>query len=525
MGESRTKNTVRNVRTGAIVQVIKLLLAFVVRTFFIRLLNKDYLGVEGLFTNILTILSFAELGIGNAIIFNMYKPIAENDEEKIKSLMKLYKKAYNIIGVAILVIGAAITPFLGFIIKEKPNISENLSLIYILYLINTSVSYFFSYKKSIIIAHQKQSVINNITSVFYVLKSICEILFLYLTRNFIVYLVLQIVFTIITNVVFSIRANKMYPYLKDTKVKSLEKSVSKRIFSNVRAIVVYKFGGVILGATDNIIISSMINVGTVGLVSNYNMIITGVQSVLTLSVVHGVEASVGNLNAIASKEKKEKIFYELNFIDYIIYSFCALAFVVLLNPFIKLWLGMDFVLHQSIPIALAVSFYVSGIRNPAYIYRTTNGLFEKGKLAPYLCAIINIVTSIILCKFLGVLGVFIGTSIAQLCSLTWIDPLLIHKHVFNNSAKKYFKKYFIYFLVFVINIVILQLLSNLIEDTGVVSFIIKLLMVAVIPNVINIIIFRKSEEYISSKETFLKPIISKILKKVKRKGKGKDKNE
>ena len=172
MGESRTKNTVRNVRTGAIVQVIKLLLAFVVRTFFIRLLNKDYLGVEGLFTNILTILSFAELGIGNAIVFNMYKPIAENDEEKIKSLMKLYKKAYNIIGVAILVIGAAITPFLGFIIKEKPNISENLSLIYILYLINTSVSYFFSYKKSIISAHQKQSVINNITSIFYVIKCI-----------------------------------------------------------------------------------------------------------------------------------------------------------------------------------------------------------------------------------------------------------------------------------------------------------------------------------------------------------------
>ena len=523
MGESRTKNTVRNVRTGAIVQVIKLLLAFVVRTFFIRLLNKDYLGVEGLFTNILTILSFAELGIGNAIVFNMYKPIAENDEEKIKSLMKLYKKAYNIIGVTILVVGAAITPFIGMIIKEKPNISEDLTLIYFLYLLNTAASYFFSYKKSIISAHQKQSVINNITSIFYVIKCICEILFLYLTRNFIVYLVLQIVFTIVTNITFSIKANKMYPYLLDNKVKNLDKSISKRIFSNVRALVVYKFGGVILGATNNIIISSMINVGTVGMVSNYNMIISGVQGILNSSIVNGVEASVGNLNAIASKEKKEKIFYELTFIDYIIFSFCAVAFVVLLNPFIKLWLGMDYVLDQSIPIALAVSFYVNGIRNPAYIYRTTNGLFEKGKLAPYLCAIINIITSIILCKFLGVLGVFIGTSISQLCSLTWIDPILIHKYVFNNSAKKYFKKYLIYFLVFVINIVILQLLSNLIEDTGIVSFIIKLLIVAVIPNVINILIFRKSEEYKSSKETFLKPIISKIIKKVKRKGK--DKNE
>ena len=172
MEESRTKNAIRNIQTGAVVQMVNKIMAFVVRTVFIRVLNSEYLGVNGLFTNVLTILSFAELGIGTAIIFNMYKPVAENNIEKIKSLMQLYKKAYNAIGIIVFLLGLCIIPFMNFIVKDAPNIKENLILIYILFLFNTASSYFFTYKKSIISAHQKQSVINNLDSIFYLLKSI-----------------------------------------------------------------------------------------------------------------------------------------------------------------------------------------------------------------------------------------------------------------------------------------------------------------------------------------------------------------
>ena len=190
MEESRTKNTIRNMKTGMVVQIINKLMIFVVRTVFIKTLNSEYLGVNGLFTNILTILSFAELGIGTAIIFNMYKPVAENDTEKIKSLMQLYKKAYDIIGVVVFVLGILVIPFMKYIVKDAPNIKENLNFIYILFLCNTTVSYFFTYKKSIISANQKQSIINNIDSICYFIKSIIEILVLILTKNFILYLII-----------------------------------------------------------------------------------------------------------------------------------------------------------------------------------------------------------------------------------------------------------------------------------------------------------------------------------------------
>ena len=210
MEESRTKNTIRNVKAGAIVQIVNKLMAFIVQTVFIRTLNTEYLGVNGLFTNILTILSFTELGIGTAIIYNMYKPVAENNKDKIKSLMDLYKKSYNIIGIIIFLLGLCVIPFMNLIVKDAPNIKENLIFIYMLFLLNTTISYFFTYKKSIIYAYQKQSIIDNIDSIIYFVKSIILVAFLILTRNFIVYLIIQDLTTLIENIIIAIKVSKLY---------------------------------------------------------------------------------------------------------------------------------------------------------------------------------------------------------------------------------------------------------------------------------------------------------------------------
>lgn len=506
MSESRSKNVMNNMTTGALVQIINKLMIFIVRTVFIKTLNEEYLGVNGLFTNILTILSFAELGLGTAIIYHMYKPVAEDDVEKIKSLMNFYKKSYNIIGIAIFLIGLLVIPFMDLLVKDVPKIQENIIHIYVLFLANTSVSYFFTYKKSIISAHQKESIINMIDSMIYLVKSIIEIVFLILTKNYIVYLMMEIIFTMIENFVVSNRANHLYPYLNDRDVKPLSNKEKNSIFSDVKALVIYKMGGIMMNGTDNILISALINVTTVGLVSNYTMVINAIRGVLS-SILNGITASVGNLNVVEKNEKKEQIFYQLTFMNFWIYGFVSIACMVLLNPFIKIWLGEKYLLEVAVPIALSITFFIEGLRNSSYTFRVTSEVFKKGKITPYLATVINIVLSIYLGKIWGVLGIFIATSIAQLCSYSWIDPYLIHKYEFKTSSSKYFKKYFMYIGIFIVEVVATMYVTSFIEVTGITNFIVKGIIVAIFPNLINLLVFYHTEEF--------KSLVGKFINKMK----------
>ncbi len=509
--ESRTKNSLRNIKTGAIVQIINNLMRFVVRTIFIKFLNSEYLGVNGLFTNILTMLSFAELGIGTAIIFSMYKPIAEDDKEKIKGLMKLYKTSYTIIGIVVFALGLLVIPFMKYIIKDAPNIKENLTFIYILFLINTSSSYFFTYKKSIITAYQKQSIINNIDSIVYLVKSIAEILVLIFTKNYILYLITDISSTILENIIVAHKADKMYQFINDKNIKEISKKEKKGIFSNVKSLFVYKLGEVILTGTDNILISSMVNVSAVGIASNYTMIIQAIKGVVS-NALNGVTASVGNLNVSDDKKKQEKVFYQLTFVNYIVYSFCSIAFIILLNPFIKIWLGEKYIFALDVSIALSVSFFIDGIRNPGFIYRTTLGLFAKAQATPYIGAIVNIIASILLCKKYGIVGIYIGTSIAQLSSYVWIDPVLIYKYAFKKSPLPYFATVSKYYLLFTINLIITYFIANLVKFEGISGLLLKFVIVAIVPNVFNTLTLMRTDEFKDTYKKVVEPVVKKIKK-------------
>ena len=509
MGESRTLNTINNVKSGFIMQIINKLMAFVIRTIFIISLNEEYLGVNGLFSNILSILSFAELGIGSAIIFNMYKPIANDDREKIKSLMDLYKKIYIIIGCVIFILGCLLIPFLPYLVKDVPQIKENIIYIYFLFLINSTVSYFFTFKKSIIIANQKENIINKIDCIYYILLYLIQMILLLIYKNYIFYLYIMIIGTFIENLIISIVADKMYPYLKEKNIKKIDINDMKNIIKDVRALVVYKVGSIIMYGSDNIIISSMINVVTVGICSNYSLIINSVKTVIN-SALNGITASIGNLNAIDEKEKQEDVFYQITFINFWLYSFCAIAFIVLLNPFIEIWLGEKFLLGIEVSIALAISFLVEGLRLPAYTYRTTMGLFEKGKITPYIAVITNIIFSIVLGKICGVVGIFLGTSLAQLLSYSWIDPYLIHKYGFETPIKKYVNKYFLYIIIFSFASIITYFGSQVYIANKYVSFIIKCIIVCIIPNIIIFLCTLKFREFEELKERIINLFKGKV---------------
>lgn len=510
MNNSRTKNTIINFGTGIFSQILNIVLSFIVRTIFIRTLSSEYLGINGLFTNILTILSFAELGIGNAIIYNMYKPVSENNHEKIKSLMKLYCISYRIIGIVVAIAGLCVIPFMDIIIKDIPNIDENLIIIYLLFLLNTVLSYFFTYKKSIISAYQKENIINNYRMYFYIIKSILQVLLLIIFKNFIIFLLIQVLCTFIENLVISYKANKMFPYLKEKNIKNIDIEESKSIFSNIKSLVMYKLGSVILNGTDNIVISSMIGIEIIGICSNYTMIISSVVGVLG-TALNSITSSIGNLNTIEDSQKKEDVFYQILFVTAWLYNFCSNAILILITPFIELWIGSDYVLIDTAIVALALHMYVNGVQFAGYTYRITLGLFERGKYAPIIAAILNIILSIILGKYIGITGIFLATSISRLCTTTWLDAYLVHKYEFKTSVFKFFRKYIMYFVIFIINYIVCNYISSLIGNSGLINFILKALVILIIPNIVMMITFYNSKEFKSIKNRLLN--IMRDLKK------------
>lgn len=505
MSNSRTKNIIINFGTGAFSQILNIILNFVVRTIFVNVLGSEYLGINGLFTNILTVLSFAELGIGNAIIYNMYKPVSENNHEKIKSLMKLYGISYRIIGIVIAICGLCVIPFMNIIIKDIPDIDENLIIIYLLFLLNTVLSYFFTYKKSIISAYQKENIINNYRMYFYIIKSILQVSLLVISDNFTIFLLIQAFCTFIENLVISHKANKMFPYLKEKNIKNIDIEERKSIFNNAKSLVMYKFGSVILNGTDSIIMSAMISVGIVGMYSNYTMIISSVVGVLG-TALNSITTSIGNLNVTNNSKIKEGIFYQILFVTSWLYNFCSVAILILINPFIELWLGSDYILPYTVVIALVLHMYINGVQFAGYTYRTTLGLFEKGKYAPILAAIINIVLSITLAKYMGITGIILATSISRLLTTTWLDAYLVYKYEFKMPVSKFFRKYIMYFLIFVMNCVVSYYLTYLVKGHGVIHFILKMIIVLLIPNIIMLITFQKSNEFKIIKNKLLNTI-------------------
>ena len=443
--ESRLKNSIRNSAFGLFAEVTTLILGFFVRSVFVQTLAEDYLGVNGLFTNILQVLSFAELGIGNAIVFSLYKPIREKDGERIRQYVAFYKTAYRIIGTVVAVLGLLLVPFLDFIIVDKPNIPDNLIVIYLLYLANTVFSYFCVWKRTFMTANQERYIGTVVEQIFTIIQVIVQIVLLYTTHNFILYLATMIVSNQVRNVIIARICSKRYPVVDEKPQNDLTKEEKKSIFENVKALFVYKLSGVVLGSTDNILIQAIINFRSVSLYSNYSMIITNFR-LLANQLLNGITASVGDLNASEDNKAKEEVFYRLLFVSFWLYGFLCVGFMSTVEHLISAWLGYRFILPIGVVTAIAFSFYVEGMQFAGFTYRTTMGLFRESVAAPVASAIINVVLSIILGYKMGMSGIFIATGISRLVTTTWVDGYLVFKKRLNKSPVKFYATYIVYFL-------------------------------------------------------------------------------
>lgn len=469
--ESRTVNSVRNSIAGVLVQGSSVILSFATRVVFVKCLNEEYLGVNGLFSNILTVLSLAELGVGTAIIYSLYKPVADKDEVQISALLNFYRKAYLIIGCLITVLGLLITPFISIFVKEVPDI-PNLIAIYLMFLGNTTCSYFFAYKRSIFTADQREHLLSKYKLCFTVMKALGQCTILVATHNFILYLAVQIVCSLGENLLVCCMANKYYPFLKKYKFAKLQKEKVSKIVTNVKALMIYKVGSTALDGTDNIILSIFVGVVWVGKLSNYTLIVNAI-NMIAAQVINAITASVGNFIAKEDSSRYEDLLYRITFISFLIYGFSFVCLTCLMTPFIQLTFGEPYVLSFPVVLILALNFYIFGMMGSVWTFRTTMGLFVYGKYRPLISAVINIIVSIVLAQFIGLLGVLLGTTITRVVTNVWYDPYIVYKYGIKKSPLIYYAKWVRYLMVSLTTVVIIEVTFKCLPELNIFIFILE----------------------------------------------------
>lgn len=446
MQMTRTQNSILNLSTALVGQSLSLLIGFISRYYFLHTLGEYYLGINGLFTEILSMLSLVELGIGPAIIFCMYEPLAQKNLSQICGLLNFYKKIYTVIGILIAFLGLLFVPFLPYIIKDY-TYSVELNIIFILFVVNSSVSYFFVYKKSLILADQKRYIYNLVHYSLYIFFNLVQIFCLISFRNYKLYLLLQIIFTISENVIISTIANKNYPFLTSISTFNLDRAIKNHIFKNTFAMIFHKLGGIVVISTDNILLSMLFGIIPVGIYSNYQLILNAVKNILKQFFL-SISASVGNLGVTESSEKKELVFNVTLLLANWLYGLCSICIFNLINPFINLWLEKDLTFDKQIVFVLCLNLYLYGIRQPLQTFWESFGLFWYDRYKPLFECAINLGVSIWLSKQWGALGIFAGTFISTVSTCLWIEPLIVYKYALEVSWKRYWKRFIQYLLLY-----------------------------------------------------------------------------
>lgn len=480
---------------------------------FVRCLAADYLGVNGLFTNILTMLSLAELGIGNAIVYALYKPLAEENQKKIASLMQIYEKAYRRIGCVVGVIGLGIAPFLKVIITEQPNIIESIYLLYFINLFNIVITYFYSYRSTLIIAAQQNYIVAGVNYIITIAQSIFQIVILLKTHNYIMYLLIQTTGTIIYNIIVSNIAVVKFPYIREKKAEPLLEEEKKNLFGNIKDLMYYKVSSLLVNSTDNILITFFKGLAMTGVASNYTLIVGNINNLLG-QVFNGLTASVGNYNAIEKEESKYELFCFLNLMNFWIYGWAALGIVSCSSDVVKLCFGQEYVLDIKIPAVMALNFFCVGMMNAVWTYKHTMGLFHYGRFLQIITGILNIIFSIILGNMMGLFGILFATFLARALTNLWYDPYAVFKYGFKKNASLYLKKYMYFCIVLMITggVVWISFLFMKQMEELMLKVLLEILICSLEVNIIFFIAFHRSAEFEKLKE-----IAVQIMKRSRKK--------
>lgn len=494
----RTKKSIRNATVSIIMNVIMILIGLVSQKIFLHILGTEYLGISGLFSNIISMLAIVELGIGPAIIYNLYRPIKENDTVKIKALINFYKKVYNIIAILIFILGILLIPLLPYILKDA-NIPENIVIIYILFLTDTFVSYLAAYKQSILYANQENYIINIIHIVYLIVMNFSQLFLLYLTENYYLYLITKIICRLLENVVISLVVLKKYPIFFIKNQEKVDSSTSKDILTRTKGLIFHKIGTFIVDGSDNIIISTFLGIKMVGLYTNYSLILNAVTN-LTTQVFSAITSSVGNLLVSVNKEKNVEVFKNIYFINFVMATIISVGFLCCIQPFISIWIGKKYLLSSFIVITLAINLYIKILSRTMNTFKEAAGIFYEDRYVPILQSVINIIVSILLSYCLGLAGVFIGTIVSNLLLHLYSYPKYVYKQLFSNGVTSYFKNFIKYLFIFILILVICYLITFVVIVNNVfLQLLLNIIISLILSITIIVVTFRKTSQFIYCK--------------------------
>lgn len=490
---SRTEHSVRNTTTAVISKMMAILMGFVTRVVFTHCLSESYVGVNGLFSDILNVLALSELGIGTAITYALYRPIAEDDHEKQKSLMKLYCRFYRLVAGIVLTGGLAVIPFMDVLIRNQPEV-DHLIFIYLLYLTNSVLSYLLIYKRTLIDAHQLGYISEIYETVFLVIQDTLQIVLLITTRNFILFLLIYIMCTLGKNISMSKKADRMYPYLKEKNVLPLAKEERQGIFKNIRAMLMHKIGDVVVNNTDNLMLSSIVGIVSVGCYSNYYLVIGSVHQVVS-QIFRGITASVGNLGVTEDSGRVKRIFECSFFVGQWMYGLAVICLYELLNPFVEISFGAQYVFPMEVVFVLCLNFFVTGMRQATLVFRDSLGIFWFDRYKSLAGALINLAVSIILARQYGTVGVFGGTLVSMILTSFWVEPWVLYRHSLKAPLRFYFFRYAFYTAVTATAGFVTDLFCRGVSGGQWRVLLIRLLICCTVPNLLFLLCYFRTGEF------------------------------
>lgn len=435
--DNRTKNVIRSSGVSTLSTGLNILLGFAYRTVFIKILSENYLGISGLFTNILTILSLTELGITDALNFRLYEPINRGDTEQVGRIMHFYRKVYLAIAGIILLLGLSLLPFLNSLIKDTSEVPAdvNLKAAYLLFLLQSVVSYTYAYKQMLLAADQRQHVFAAFQSLLSFVRYAVQLLVLLLFRDYMLTLACGILVTLLINWGISFWTSRQYKEVFLVK-ESITKEERQQIFVDTGATLCHKIGGVVLTGTDNLIVTKFVGLAITGIYSNYSMLLVYTQSLLS-QLLGSFTGSLGSAHTELGPAENHAIFCKMQFVCFWLSSVVTVCIYTLINDFISVWIGSRMLLDNLAVAALASQFYLETDRRVIGSYTNASGLFVKDKWRPLVEAVINIIVSIWLVLKIGVAGVFFGTVISHLCTISWRAPYILYKHEFKAKMGRY----------------------------------------------------------------------------------------
>ena len=506
----RTKNALRNIFWGVIEKICSLLLPFVVRTIIINALGAEYLGLSSLFTAILSVLSISELGFGTAIVFSMYKPIAENDNAMLCALLNTYRKIYQIIGTIILTVGLLLLPFINYFIKGDVPADVNVYILYLIYLINTSISYYlYGYKGALFSAYQRGDLVSKRAMLINLFSNLLQIFFLLLFKNYYVYVIVIPLSTIASNLANAYLANKMFPNIvcNGKITKEVKNGLKKRIVG----LLSFKIYGVIFNSVDSIVISSFLGLTQLAKYNNYYYIQTSIIAFLNI-ITGSITAGIGNKMVTNSVEDNYKDFKKFIFANAWITSWCSVCLLCLYQHFVEIWVGKDLLLPVGTMFLLVLLFFLPRVSCLTFTYREAAGLWWEDRFRPLVSTVVNLVLNLILVQFIGLNGVIISTLLCTaFINIPW-GSVILFKNYFKKSPIEFFGRVLFYIIVFGAVGSITYFICNLLPNVGWIFLIIKAGICIVLPNILFYIIYRKMTEY-----TYFKLFINSMMNKFFRK--------